>query len=197
MKKKNKTVKKKQSRTSNYEIHDNGARPFCVEVDTKNKHIAIIEQRWVSGDKSSGHYEKGKTIMHTNYEEIWIGDNLLPDKHAVPKGTYAGNTILFRLKDGRYVFVGGTIYSFKSRNNEPIHQYYSPINNSDVPYPYAVGETYTYFLLDKKTIPNELLDLKKDGYGQFYGFSVTDKAYFKKEIEPSKKLFPVSIVRKN
>ena len=74
-----------------------------------------------------------------------------------------------------------------------ISSYFSPVGNSDVPYPYAVGEHYTYFMLDKEMVPTEYLDVKKDGYAQFYGYIDTGK---KGAIESSKKKYKFKMLHK-
>ena len=41
-----------------------------------------------------------------------------------------------------------------------------------VPYPYAVGEKYVYFMLHNVLQPVEDFDLKKDAYMQYYGWHI-------------------------
>lgn len=119
---------------------------------------------------------KNGYIFETPFSKIFIGDNDLRDKSYANKGQFPGNSILLEIDQGKYIYIGDTIYSFETRNNEKITKYYSPVGNSQVPYPYAVGENNTYFMLDKKSLPNSFLDLKKDAYGQFYGHTVEDSA---------------------
>ena len=52
--------------------------------------------------------------------------------------------------------------------NDMIKSYISPVGNSDVPYPYIIGKNYTYLILENKIIPNNILDLKKCIYSQYY-----------------------------
>ena len=49
--------------------------------------------------------------------------------------------------------------------------YMSPIGNNDVPYPYIIGKTHVYLLLDAAILPKEALDLKQDVYSQYYGIN--------------------------
>jgi hypothetical protein len=49
------------------------------------------------------------------------------------------------------------------KDGDVIDKYYSPVGNSDVPYPYAVGQKNSYFLIEKQYVENKNLDLKKDG----------------------------------
>ena len=62
-----------------------------------------------------------------------------------------GNSILLALKDGRNVFIGHSIYEFKSEG--PILEYYSNVGRSSVPYPVALDANNVYFMLDKTYVP--------------------------------------------
>ena len=37
-----------------------------------------------------------------------------------------------------------------------------------MPYPYAVGEKYIYFMIEKVAVPIEQFDMKGDLYSQYY-----------------------------
>jgi len=185
-----------------YEIHDNGGRPFCVLDYPSKKKVEVYLNDWV-GD---GSYVRGKKVFETSYKTIFIGDNDLPGYQAdLPKGAAKGNSILVYVSDSKYIHIGIEIYSFETRDKEKILHYYSPVGNSDVPYPYAIGENYTYFLLDYTTVPNYILDLTKDAYTQYYGYSfvvVTNKEekeikeYNKNVLQPSIKKFKHKIIYK-
>lgn len=189
-----------------YEIHDNGARPFCVLDYPSKKKVEVYLNDWVDGDNNTRTYVRGKKIFETSYKTIFIGDNDLPGYQAdLPKGTAKGNSILVNVSDSKYIYIGDSIYSFETRDKEKIVKYYSPVGNSDVPYPYAVGENYTYFLLDSTTVPNNILDLTKDAYTQYYGYSfgvVTNKEekeikeYNKNVLKPSIKKFKHKVIHK-
>lgn len=183
----NKTLKKKSGKT--YKILDNGGYPFIVEVAPSS--VTIFRQNYTDDEK----YVIDKTVGTFPYKNIFIGDNHLKDKSSVPKGQYPGNSILLQVGDGKYIYIGSEIYSFETLGKEPIKAYFSAVGNSAVPYPYAVGETNTYFMLDKEAVPNALLNLKEDAYGQFYGHTVKDEA-LKKQIESSKKKFKSKQIHK-
>jgi hypothetical protein len=85
-----------------------------------------------------------------------------------------GSSILLKLSANNYLFIGDTIFKFKTKNQDKILHFVSPIGNSDVVYPYAVGEKYTYLLLaDEKFIylDNSLLIPNKSVYDQYYAYS--------------------------
>jgi hypothetical protein len=157
-----KTKAKQKAKTQRckkvYKILDNGGTPFVVEITSTT---VCVERH--QGNKRS------KQIFETPYEHVFLGE-----KGRLKDAIYQkGSSILVQQSPMNYVYIGSEIYSFKT--TEPILFYESPVGSSETPYPYAVGEEYTYFMLDKEKVPNELLDLKKDAYGQFYGYTVSKK----------------------
>jgi hypothetical protein len=188
------TTKKKGVKT--YTMLDNGSDPFVADVSPS--HIEIYRQTFKEeGGVES--YIRDKKVVDTSYKNIFIGDNdlrlTMKESGAAPKGMYPGNSILIKTGKGKYIFAGHEIFSFETRDNEDIKKYYSPVGNSAVPYPYAVGEKYTYFMLDKETIPNEFLNLNEDAYPQFYGHTIKNED-LKKKIEASKKGFKSKMIHK-
>eukprot|EP01080_Neovahlkampfia_damariscottae_P003302 gene3302-5743_t len=137
-----------------YFTHDNGGRPFLVFISHENKTANVFRCAY-----------KKPPVLVKQYEKIdkpFIGcDSSEP--------LFAGNSILFKLYENLYAFVGHTIYEFETK--EEILEYYSIVGNSDVPYPVAVGADNAYFMLDKvfvsKThfLKNENWE---DGYTPFY-----------------------------
>ena len=185
------TQKKKGVKT--YTMLDNGSEPFVADVSPSR--VEIYKQTYKEDDGVE-EYVRDKKVVDTPYKKIFIGDNDLRLKDGVaPKGMYPGNSILICVSPGKYIYSGHEIYSLETKDGEEIKKYYSPVGNSHVPYPYAVGENYTYFMLDKETVPNELLDLKEDAYGQFYGWTIKDED-LKKKIESSKKKFKTKQIHK-
>jgi len=138
-------------------IHDNGGRPFDVEqFDDRIE----VHARIAKGDDLF----RGKTILKTPYEKFFVGE----DRPGEVNDFGRGNSALIQVSKNKYIYVGSEIYSFAPIKGDTIRSYYSPIGNSDVPYPYAIGDTHTYIMLDAVAIPNELLDLKDDIYEQWY-----------------------------
>jgi hypothetical protein len=113
---------------------------------------------------------------------------LLNFKGYAKKGTGKGNTILLEVLPNEYVYIGNEIKAFQTKQDDMIIKYISPIGNSDVPYPYAIGKKFTYLILENKYIPNELVDLTRDVYSQYYGF---DKKLSNKKINNESKKFVV------
>lgn len=155
----------KQPQAKTYKILDNGYVPYVVEITPTT--LCIIQQN----AKERGKPKQNTEIYRTPYQQVFLGEKTgrLTDSSIYRKGS----SILACIKENHYVYIGSEIYSF--RTTEPIIAYESPVGSSSVPYPYAVGKEYTYFMLDKEKVPNLLLDPKKDAYGQFYGYTVSKK----------------------
>ena len=136
-----------------YLIHDNGARPFKVCMN-KSKF-------WIYVFNSSDDPEMYSKIIlkPTAYIKSYIGT------HGKDK-IYTGNSMLFQILPNTYMHIGREIFTFVIKDK--IIDYYSPVGNSDVPYPYAKGTKNTYIMLEKTYIINELL-IEKDPYVQLYG----------------------------
>lgn len=173
-----------------YVIRNNGSEPFIAHVYPPT--IEVYRQKRVT--EYENQYDiLDKKIIDTTYREVFIGDNQLPDTRAAPNGLYPGNSILVHVIGHHYLFIGDEIYSF-ALPDDTILEYFSPVGNGAVPYPYAIGKHCTYFMLDRVSVPNELLDLDKDAYAQFYGFSVD--ATQKREIDHATLTFPSHTIAK-
>ena len=152
-----------------YETHDNGGRPFRVDIQG-NK---------VSVWKNMNTYEMvdGKFVEITNphkHLKDFTADEIFIGKKS-PKGGYdglkpkdaEGNSILL-LVGSNYVFIGHEIFQFSPVPGDTIEMFYSDVGNSDVPYPYAVGKKYMYMILDKMAVEMDFFDVKKHIYEQYY-----------------------------
>ncbi|XWV24520.1 mg989 protein [Tupanvirus deep ocean] len=150
------------NQTKEYLIHDNGGRPFKVIA---NKNNIRIYKREYDEDSDEDIYDE-MILEFTDIDGYWDGFDSSPyEMH--------GNSILIKLSDNEYIWVGWEIYKFKT--NEIILDYVSPVGNSDVPYPVAFGENYVYFMLDQQMIKIDDLETtvsvknSEDLYGEFYG----------------------------
>jgi hypothetical protein len=141
----------------NYQIHDNGGRPFRVEIDGMKVNVYKTEEG-----------KDEKHLVEFSADEIFIGKKS-------PKGGYdglkpkeaEGNSILL-LVGSKYIYIGSEIYQFQPVKGDTIDTFYSDIGNSDVPYPYAIGKTHMYIMLDKVTVEKSFFDMKKPIYQQYY-----------------------------
>jgi len=130
-----------------YYTHNNGGRPYKIVQSDKK-----IEIYGVIIDENRKEKYDNLILTVKNYKNLFTGKN-----------GKKGNSVLIHVLD-KYIYIGGYIGEFKT--NEKIIEYYSPIGNNDVPYPYAVGEKHTYLMLESKKIANK--NLVVEPYEQFY-----------------------------
>jgi hypothetical protein len=140
-----------------YQIHDNGGRPFRVEIDgMKVSVFKTVED------------EEEKHLFDVTADKVFIGKKSPTGGYDGLKPKEAeGNSILL-LVGSKYMYIGSEIYQFEPVKGDSIEKYYSDIGNSDVPYPYAVGKTHMYIMLDKVAVEKSFFDKKDDIYQQYY-----------------------------
>jgi len=159
-----------------YLTHNNGARPFKVCIDSSNNTVNVFTNDDIN------------LRVYTNiYSKIYIGKSPKNDMTEYSGGfgdNYDGNSILVKLQNNEYVFIGDEIYSFYSPNN--IDSFVSPVGNNDVPYPYAIDSCGNYYLfienviLTRNDINTQLFYLHDDNPYQIYyalDLITADKAY--------------------
>jgi hypothetical protein len=140
-----------------YRIHDNGGRPFRVDIQGMKVSITKTKEE-----------EDEEHLFDFTADEIFVGKKS-------PKGGYdglkpkeaEGNSVLL-LVGSKYIYIGSEIYQFQPVKGDTIDTFYSDIGNSDVPYPYAIGKTHVYILLDKVAVEKEFFDMKQPIYQQYY-----------------------------
>jgi len=157
-----------------YTIEDNGDNPYIV-YDYGNR-VEVYGQNY---DEEKDAYYISTKLLDIKYKKLFAGDNDLKLPDYDKKGMWRGNTVLLETGPGKYIFIGNHgIREFTTVDGDTIEKYYSPLGNNSVPYPYAVGKKYTYFMLNDgrvkegpkfKYVPNEDLNLKEDAYTQLYG----------------------------
>ena len=134
-----------------YQIHDNGGRPFLIDV--QNGTVTVYKQFRTQVWGQETVYNMARPVKRFEAEKVFIGKSPRIGMTEFSGGfgpRYDGNSILLHLEDLDYVFIGWEIYSFKARAE--IVKYVSPIGNSDVPYPYAIDEDNNTYLMIQDTV---------------------------------------------
>jgi len=152
-----------------YKIHDNGNRPFTVVDNKKEKRVTIFNVEMTPKPELV-------KLKEFKYLSFWPGSpvsNSFGDWEP-------GNTVVIQKDKSNYVFVNREVQEFQLEKGDEVVTYMSPIGNNDVPYPYIIGKTYVYLLLEAATLPKESLDLKQDVYAQYYGINEFKGAGLKK-----------------
>ncbi len=177
-------IRVKHKGWKSYLTHNNGGSPFLVYI--KHQSVAVYRQPESKdnlfipeNDNESGD-EKWHYVIpvatYSNVIRIFVGQSPKTPMTVNSGGhgrEFTGNSILVQVSKMKYVHIGAVLYSFTSRI--PIDEYWSPVGNSDVPYPVAFSKLYAYFMLDGKRVPLASFTRtltrkdKQDLYGQFYG----------------------------
>ena len=160
---------RKQQKGKLYKVHDNGGRPFFVEIQGNTVSVSknmdtfeIVNGKFVDISTPPKH------LFTKKADKIFIGKKSPTGGYDGLKASQAeGNSILLKL-GSNYMFIGHEIYEFSPVLGDTIEAYYSDIGNNDVPYPYAVGKTHIYIMLNKVAVEKTYFDMKKDIYQQFY-----------------------------
>jgi hypothetical protein len=152
-----------------YEIHDNGGRPFTVEINGLRVSVfKNMDEYELQGKQFVTIPKPRKHLFDFTANEVFLGKKSPTGGYDGLKPKDAeGNSILLHVGE-KYVYIGSEIYEFSLRAGDTIEKYYSDIGNSDVPYPYAVGRTHVYIMLDEVAVEKSFFDMKKDIYRQYY-----------------------------
>lgn len=149
-----------------YFVHDNGGRPFKITIDKDSLSLyrsTEWDPEWVYEDEPYFTLSlKGKKVF------LPESHPKTPDRFVQPSQSSArGNTILVELAPNVYLYIGGKVYIFETKDK--IEKYYSPIGNSDVPYPWAVGTENFYFLIEQAVLPRSAIATPSMPYDDLYG----------------------------
>jgi len=129
--------------TQTFYTHDNGGRPFKVEVTENN--IKVYKR-----DKDE---YKSRSILNIKTEKVFIGNSPLNKMTEFSGGhgeEFDGNSFLLKMGKNKYMFIGHSIFTFKSLSE--ITEYVSPVGNNDVPYPYAIDDNNNYYLMIESVV---------------------------------------------
>lgn len=171
---KNKTRKLPKG-VKSYFIHDNGGRPFRVEVSGKNVEIYYgSPAKLPNGTSNYDTLDYSNLVKKLTVKEIYVGQSNCISAPNTCGAFGKGNTVLLHVSRNKYIFVGESIYEFTM--DDEVDKYYSLIGNNDVPYPVLLGTKNVYFMLDREMIPREVFKVNMsnvewaDAYQYFYGF---------------------------
>jgi hypothetical protein len=160
--------------TKKYLIHDNGGRPFQVNI-THDQFTVYRQSKVAESGKGyifyEGDYDK-VLVKPTKYLKLYVGK----DPNYGKK--FDGNTILAQVSAKKYMYIGEEIFTFTITDD--ITGYKSPIQGSDVAYAYARGTKNTYLMIEKTFIPNDELRTV-DPYDQLYGMDTQHGNKHKRE----------------
>ena len=168
-------------------VVDNGGIPFLVRLSSSGraarlprqgnaKISALVPGSGSASASGSASYAELGTVAYTRAR---IG--LCPTERESSRAWWhGGNSVLLHTKPGPLVYIGTSIKSFVPRPNDTIVAFVSPMGNSAVPYPYAIGRTHTYLLeedvcIDNATLVRVMASAPRplDPYEVLYGYDLT------------------------
>ncbi len=137
-----------------YNILFNGGTPYRVDVD--NDTLTIFKNSTNSADALHDYFRPITSLLMSVHSYSLYPTLNNPTAYDPSRYVFIeNNTLLIYMGNGKYMHIGSKVYTFTTINKEKIQSYYSPIGNSDVPQPYALGEYNTYLLgHGLKAIPN-------------------------------------------
>ena len=133
---------------------------FKIQYNYQSKYLVIID-----GNVYVYKYEKCKfdqPFLPFQAKNIFIGKSkvcpMTKFSETEDKEEFNGNTFLLECENNEYVYISG-LEIFKFKTDDKIIDYISVIGNNMIPYTFAVGEKYTYFLSSHyKFIENDKIE---------------------------------------
>ena len=120
---------------------------FIIQYKYQSNYLVIID-----GNVNVYKYEKCKfdqPILSFEPKHIFFGKSkvcaMTEMSGAGDEIDFGGNTLLLESEDNEYVYISG-LETSKFKTDDKIIDYISLIGNNMIPYTFAVGEKYTYFL---------------------------------------------------
>lgn len=120
----------------------------------------------VIGDTKVFCFHNDKYIISIPYEDYWIPYPFWAPPLKSPRKP-GDSTILLRSKGKTYVYIDGhQILEFQI-DGEVVEDYYSPMGNSWVAYPYIVTKNNIYLMLERVKLKRSP-EIEQDPYEYFY-----------------------------
>lgn len=181
-----------------YLIHDNGSRPFLVNINGKDVSIFKLP-KGVEEDKDTTKSEYTELVKeYKEVKKVFIGKSVKPKDdtayYAAWGKEFDGNTILIEIKDKRYCLVAERIVEFSTKDS--IEKFESPVGNNDVPYPLAYGSqnVYVFGFDEHKYIPRDTV--KGLSTGKIQEKYIGECCPWKSELDKYKKKLKEKLIHK-
>jgi hypothetical protein len=167
--------KTRKASGKSYLIHDNGGRPYKVQVSGKT--VEIYKGEYVKKANGSLDYDSmdySKLLKSLSAEKVYVGKSSCGTSADLCGKPAIGNTLLLHLAGKKYMHIGRGITEFTI--DDKVDDYFSLVGNNDVPYPILLGTENVYFLLDNAYYPRSAFTAKmskldwEDAYQYYYGF---------------------------
>lgn len=133
-----------------YLTEDNGTKSYKIKIiDERLVEVYSYSEEIIPDEIECVSCLLSKLLAEYEPEKIFIGRSLLNNMTAFSGGygeEWDGNSVLLYMgRSGdnyEYIYIGMNIISLST--SEEVLEYYSPVGNSCVPYPYCLTENYIY-----------------------------------------------------
>lgn len=139
---------------TSYFTHDNGGRPFRVNISADGKSVEVYKRVECTDDcPEEDTYHEKPALIWRRVQHVFVGESPKTERTEFSGGfgpEFRGNSILLHLKGLTYVCIGESVFQFNAKS--PIVKYVSEVGNNDVPYPYALDSKGRFYLMVEKVI---------------------------------------------
>lgn len=168
---------------------NNGGMPFVVKLTSTNgPGVAHVFRRREEDDNLT-RKEMRDPSKHTLWLQPWRSieyTNVLigHDPHEKSKGFMkdwwcGGHSVLLQVTPCEHVFIGMSIFEFRTQADDAIVEFVSLMGNSAIPYPYAIGTNNVYLLIEDTFVPKTMLTGSKcDPYDWLYAMPTPKRDEF-------------------
>jgi len=104
------------------------------------KPVKVPEKSWKEKQRDGPPKEFHNFKLRIKYEKVFIGRDTEYKHH------FDGSNILFKLPDGKYIYITGAVKTFYTENNEEIKEYSGQMGSSGCPAPFAFTDNFIYIL---------------------------------------------------
>lgn len=140
-------------------VRKEALKDFVVYVHNKKVEVFRIPDRTMITGHKLNRYHYTEKVLSLTPLKIWIGKSPkspLTEMSRTYGKKFDGNSLLVQLEPKEYVYIGDTVYSFKTLAE--IDTYISPVGANGFPQPYAVDKKKNVYLLSDGIVvtPNSM-----------------------------------------
>jgi hypothetical protein len=159
------------------QIHQNGS--YITQFNGDEKYRIHIEDKIVNvydntkycytdsddfSDSDEYNDFENSTLLKTYYvKQFFVGKSYKTETTRYSETANShndGNSILLYINNNEYVYINNRIHTFNSYGK--IINFYAPVGNNDVPYPYAVDEYNNIYIMSEEIMIPMTLELMSD-----------------------------------
>ena len=122
---------------------------YIMQYNYQSRYLDVINEHVYVSVYKYGKYKFDQPFLNFQAENIFIRKSKVSSMTeftaALNNPNFDGNTILLKCEDSKYNYISG-LQVFEFRTDDKILDYISLMGNNMIPYTFAVGDIYTYFI---------------------------------------------------